>query len=86
MIELPGGNDTDILQATFRQNHSLVFLTQILALYRKDPEIFRWVSLAKDIIELPDFSSLSVENAVMQSHTEKPFDALLCLLDTKLHW
>ena len=84
IIELPGGNDTDILQAAIRKKHSFVFLTQNLALYQKDPDIYHWVAHAQAVIELPVMDQSFAEPAVLQSHAEKPFDALLCLLDIRL--
>ena len=84
IIELPGGNDTDILQAAIRKKHSFVFLTQNLALYQKDPEIYQWVNQAQTVIELPGLDEATAEYAVLKSHAAQPFDALLCLLDIRL--
>ena len=84
IIELPGGNDIDILQEAIRRKHSFVFLTQNISLYQKDPEIFKWVSQADEIIELNAFEDELIELVVFKSHTQKPFEGLLCLLDIRL--
>ena len=41
IIELPGGNDTDILQAAHVRGDSFTFLTADLALYQQQAEVSR---------------------------------------------
>jgi biotin carboxylase len=84
VIELPGGNDTDILQAAVRQGHTFTFLSQNISAYQTQSQVNRWVSLATDMIYSPSFDYEVVEAAVLQSHAIKPFDAVLCLIDIRL--
>jgi len=84
VIELPGGNDTDLLQAALEKKHSFVFCTQNLSVYQKDQEIYKWVLQADKIIESTDFADDIIELAVLKSNSSKAFDGLLCLLDIRL--
>jgi biotin carboxylase len=84
VIELPGGNDTDILQAAIRMGHSFAFLTQDISVYQNQPSVFEWVNLATEIIEVNSFEDGLVQSRVLKSHTLKPFDAAICLLDIRL--
>jgi len=84
IIELPGGNDTDILEAALRKQHSFVFLTQDLSVYKRNSNVFAWVEKASEIIELTSFGYDSIEEAVLHSNEKKKIDALLCLIDIRL--
>lgn len=84
IVELPGGNDTDILEVTLRKGHTFSFLTQDIYAYKKQTEVYRWVELALDVITSPSFDYLTIEAAVLQSHQNFEFDAIICLLDIRL--
>jgi biotin carboxylase len=84
IIELPGGNDTDILEATVRMGHSFAFLTQDLSVYSKAPKVYEWVTQATDLIELPSFEYSLVEFAVLRSHRANTFDGVIGLIDIRL--
>ena len=84
MVELPGGNDTDIIEAALGRGDTFAFLTQDIYSYKKNPAIFKWVAQASDVIHSPSFSYSSIEASVLASHRQQPFDAILCLLDIRL--
>ena len=84
IVELPGGNDTDILQAAVRKGHTFVFLTQDIFSYQKQPDVFAWVRQATELIHSPSFEYKTVEGDVLKSHQKNPFDAILCLIDIRL--
>ena len=84
IVELPGGNDTDILEAALRQGHTFSFLTQDIYIYKKQADVYRWVEQALDVITSPSFDYATVEAAVLQSHQKLKFDGIIGLLDIRL--
>jgi biotin carboxylase len=84
IIELPGGNDTDILQAAIDRGDSFTLLTADLALYQQQPAVNALLHHAHDCINVPRFDMQAVESQVLAAHRVKPFDAVLCLLDIRL--
>jgi biotin carboxylase len=84
IIELPGGNDTDIIQAAIDRGDSFTFLTADLTLYQKQASVNELLMLAHDCINVPSFDMQAVKSQVLLLHKTKPFDAVLCLLDIRL--
>jgi biotin carboxylase len=84
IIELPGGNDTDILEAALRMGHTFVFLTQGLDHYRHRPEVLFWIDQATQCIECHSFDMAELNQVVWKSHQKNPFDGILCLIDIRL--
>ena len=84
VLDLPGGNDSDILQAAVKRGDSFVFATSDLALYRQQPTVSAYLDLAVELIEIQDFAYPALEQAVLASHQTKPIDALLCLIEIRL--
>lgn len=84
IVELPGGDDTDILEAALRQGHTFSFLTQDIYIYKKQPDVYRLVAQALDVVTSPSFDYATVEAAVLQSHQKFKFDGIICLLDIRL--
>jgi biotin carboxylase len=84
IIELPGGNDTDIIQAAIDRGDSFTFLTADLPLYQQQPPVHALLQHARACIEVPNFDMREVEFSVLAVHHAAPFDALLCLLDIRL--
>ncbi len=84
IVELPGGNDTDILQAAKDRGDSFTLLTADLALYQQQPAVNALLQHAHACINVPSFDMQAVESHVLAAHKAKPFDAVLCLLDIRL--
>ena len=84
VIDLPGGNDTDILKAAVDAGHTFTFLTSDLTLYRGQPEVKGYLDQAFAQIEVPDFSYGQVEEKILAIHRQNPLDALLCLIEIRL--
>ena len=84
IIELPGGNDTDILQAAIDRGDSFTLLTADLALYQQQPTVNALLQHAHACINVPSFDMQAVESQVLAAHKAKAFDAVLCLLDIRL--
>jgi biotin carboxylase len=84
IIELPGGNDTDIIQAAIDRGDSFTFLTADMALYLQQPLVRALLQQAHACIEVPGFDMHAVEKKILASHQQQAFEAVLCLLDIRL--
>ncbi len=84
IVELPGGNDTDIIQAAINRGDSFTLLTADLALYQQQTAVNAVLQHAHACINVPSFDMQAVESQVLAAHKAKPFDAVLCLLDIRL--
>ncbi len=84
IIELPGGNDTDIAQAAISRGDDFTFLSAQLGHYRRQPQVQAILDQAYAQIEVPGFDYPQVEHAVLELHAHFPLDAVLCLLDIRL--
>ena len=84
IIELPGGNDTDIVQAAIDRGDSFTFLTADLGLYQQQPAVQQILQHAHACIEVTNFDMQAVSEQVLAAHLARRFDAVLCLLDIRL--
>ena len=84
IIELPGGNDTDILEAAIERGDSFTFLTADLALYQQQPAVHALLQRARACIEVHNFDMQEAQAQVLAAHLARPFEAVLCLLDIRL--
>jgi biotin carboxylase len=84
IIELPGGNDFDLVQAALDRGDHFTFLTSDLNLYKKQDAAWALLQQAQHLLELPDFAFDPVTQAVLKVHAHRPIDAVLCLLDIRL--
>jgi biotin carboxylase len=84
IIDLPGGNDTDLIEATLAAGHRFSFITSDLALYRTRPAVAASLERADTLIEVPGFADAEVEQAVLTLHARSPIEAVLCLIDIRL--
>jgi biotin carboxylase len=84
IIDLPGGNDTDILKAALDARHTFTFLSSDLSLYRGQPAVSAYLDEAFSLIEVPDFEYDTIEKKILEIHRRNPFEALLCLIEIRL--
>ena len=84
IVELPGGNDADIVHAALERGDSFSFLTHQIAHYQRQRELFAMLSQAHEIVELPYFDYPQLEEKVLAVHARRRIDAVLCLVDTRL--
>jgi len=84
IIDLPGGNDTDIVLAARNAGHSFSFLSSQLDLYRRQPSVQATLNHALEHIEVPSFEYDEVERRVLALDHRHPIDAVLCLIDIRL--
>lgn len=55
IVELPGGNDTDIVKAALERGDEFSFLTSDLEHYRRQPAVHACLEGARATIEVPSF-------------------------------
>ena len=84
ILELPGGNDGDIIEAALARGDSFVFLCSHLAMYQQQAAMARLLEQASQVIEVADFDMHRVLPLVQPAHQAQAFDALLCLIDIRL--
>lgn len=84
IIELPGGNDTDIIQAAIDRGDSFTFLTADLTLYQQQPQVYALLQQARACIDVAGFEMHTVQEQVLAAHQKLAFEAVLCLLDIRL--
>lgn len=84
IIDLPGGNDTDIVDAALRMGCEFSFLTSDLRHYQCQDTVFKKLSQAFACLEIQNFNYADVEAAVEKLHSTRPINAILSLLDTRL--
>jgi len=84
IIELPGGNDFDLVQAALDRGDRFTFLSSNLDHYRRQDSAWTRLEQAQHLLEVPDFAFDPVTQAVLKVHAQNPIDAVLCLLDIRL--
>ena len=84
VLELAGGNDSDVLQAAVARGDEFTFLSSQLDHYTAQPQLEPILALAKFKVEVSPFDYQEVEKEILKLHALHPFDAVLCLLDTRL--
>jgi len=84
IVDLPGGNDSDIVQAALERGDTFTFLTSDISLYAAQADVQVWLDQAEQVIEVPGFAYAEVEARVLRSHQVQPIEAVLCLLDIRL--
>jgi len=84
IIELPGGNDIDILQAAIARGDQFTFVSAQLSHYKLQPAILELLTFAYEQIELNPFSYEQLEKRILQLNSHHKIDAILCLIDLRL--
>ena len=84
VIELPGGNDTDILQAALDRGDQFTFLSAQLSHYRAQPAVWALVDQARNLVDVAGWDYEQCEQAVLALHVRDSLQAVLCLLDIRL--
>ncbi len=84
IIDLPGGNDVDIVQAAIERSDEFTFLTSHLALYQQQTLVNVKLAAARELIEISPFDYAAVEQRILALHAHRPIDAVLCLIDIRM--
>ena len=84
IIDLPGGNDTDILEAAKNRGDTFTFLTSDLNLYQSQDCVKPYLDMALELIEVKNFEFEVVLAKVLASHQKNSYNALLCLIEIRL--
>ncbi len=78
IIELPDGNDTDLVQAAIARGDRYTFVSGDLAPYRRQPAVLALLDRARACVEVPGLDADELARRVLALHASLPFDALLC--------
>jgi biotin carboxylase len=84
IIELPGGNDADVMLAAIDRGDEFTFLSAELDHYRRQPQLQAPLACARELIEVPWFDPSEAERLVMTVHAKRRIDAVLCLIDIRV--
>ena len=68
IIELPGGNDLDIIQAAIDRGDSFTFLTADLAMYQQQAKMNDLLKQVHACLNVPNFDIQAVESQVLAAH------------------
>jgi hypothetical protein len=78
IIDLPDGNDTDLLQAAIARGDRYTFVSADLAPYRRQPTVQALLDRARAQIEVPGLAPAALAQRVLAIHASQPFEAVLC--------
>lgn len=84
IIELPGGNDTDVVQAALDRGDQFTFLSAHLDHYKQQPYVPATLAFAQEQIEVAPFDYDEVEDRVLAVHAQCQIDAVRCLIDSHM--
>ena len=84
IIELPGGNDVDLIEAALARGDSVTFLSAQLDHYRRQPAVWALLGAARGLIEVPGFGEAEVAQQVLAADARCRIEAVLCLIDIRL--
>ena len=83
IVELPGGNDSDILSAALEHGHRYTFATADPAHYQAQADLAPLLARACGVLALPHDGALW-DAPLAVAHQANRFDAVLCLQDLRL--
>ncbi len=78
IIDLPDGNDTDLVQAAMARGDRYTFVTGNAGAYRGQPAVQAVLDRARARIEVPGLAGPALKQRVLAVHASQPVDALLC--------
>ena len=84
VIELPGGNDPDVLDRALAGGHRISFLTADPAHYLRQAGLEQVFCRIHRIIPAADFTLDTVLPGLAAIHALDPFEAVLCLQDLRI--
>lgn len=84
IIDLPGGNDVDLLTAALERGDTFSFITADLAHYQRQPAVMAVLAHAHCCLGIAGFDMNEVEAQVLALHARRSIDAVLCLVDIRL--
>ena len=84
LIEAPGGNDFDVFEAALAQGHQVTFFTADIAHYAQNGALTKYLTRAKQLVEIQPFDYEHFEKSALEIHEHTPFAAILCLIDIRI--
>lgn len=84
IIELPGGNDADIVQAVLARGDRFSFASADLGHYRRQPALWARLQQAQALLDVPGLDDGALWQQLSALHAAQPLHGLLCLIETRL--
>ena len=85
LLDVPGGNDFTVLEDAVNFGHEVTFYTSDLSLYNKQGDsAIEFLKLAREVIETTPDDYEALELKIMELHSRKPIDAVICLIDIRI--
>ena len=84
IVDLPGGNDSDILAAALAGRHRFSFLTADPAHYHAQGDVAALLARAEAVIDAEGFAMAVLLPRLIALHRADRFDAVLCLQDLRI--
>lgn len=84
MLEVPSENDFDLFETALAKGHRITFFTSNKLRYQQNETLVKFLCFAERLVEINLFDYRALENKAIEIHRADPFDALLCLIDTRI--
>lgn len=83
VVELPGGNDTDVIEAILQRGDRFTFLTSDLGHYMRQDKVAQVLQKASDIIAIDDFGDDHIKVCVEEKGLNQ-IQAVICIVDIRI--
>ena len=85
LLEVPGGNDFTVLEDAAAMGHKVTFFTADAGFYqRQGGAVTNAMALSRDVVEVRPYSYAALEHRAREVHRQRPFDAIVCILDIRM--
>ncbi len=84
LLEVPGGNDFTVLEDAVGMGHEVTFFTGDAGFYQRQGGVVTTaMALSREIVEVRPYSYAELEHRAREVHRQRPFDAIVCILDIR---
>jgi biotin carboxylase len=85
LVEIPCSNDFSLMLDIINLGHQVTLFTQDEQAYLQQGSSSREVlTLARQIVEIPELHYAQAEQKALQLHQKMPFDAIICIVDAHM--
>ena len=85
LLDVPGGNDFTVLEDAVNSGHEVTFHTNDLKHYQAQGDSsLEYLKLAREVLETKPDDYDAFELKIMELHSKKPLDAVICLIDIRI--
>ena len=85
LLEVPGGNDFTVLEDAAAMGHQVTFFTADAGFYQcQGGAVTTAMALSREVVEVQPYSYAALEQRAREVHRQRPFDAIVCILDIRM--